>query len=320
MKSVEEKLEALSSLDLGNDPKRGQDALKAALGDRHYRVVAKAAELGAERMFYDLDPLLREAYRRFLHDPVKRDPNCVAKRAIARALVALECNNVAFFLEGARYRQMEPVWGGSVDSAIDVRNSCAMGLVATGYPRALHELTQLLNDSEARARQGAVRAIACGNPREAELLLRFKVLIGDPEPEVVGECFTGLLSVAPEECLPFVAQYLSSADEAIGELAALALGESRLAGALASLQKAWESELIATDFRVLVRAAALHRSDAAFDWLVSIVAQSEVSLGEATLEALAMYKHNARLTNRLKDALAGRNDRRLNDCFSRLWS
>ncbi len=54
-----------------------------------------------------------------------------------------------------------------------------------------------------------MRAISCGYPREAEALLRFKVLVGDENPEVLGECFTGLLAIAPEECLALVASNLS---------------------------------------------------------------------------------------------------------------
>ncbi|MET0661309.1 MAG: hypothetical protein ABW110_24490 [Steroidobacteraceae bacterium] len=34
---------------------------------------------------------------------------------------------------------------------------------------------------------GAVRALACAKPNEAEVLLRFKVLVGDAEPEVIGD-------------------------------------------------------------------------------------------------------------------------------------
>ncbi len=320
-KSIDEKLEALSNLDLGNDPKRDQEALKMALSDANYRIVAKAADLSGEQLLYDMDPLLRDAYQRLLQDPVKRDPTCFAKRAIARALVALDCANVAFFLEGLRYRQMEPTWGGSVDTAVDVRNSCAMGLVACGYSRALHEVTLLLNDSEARARQGAVRAIACGIPREAELLLRLKILLGDSEPEVIGECFAGLLSAAPDESVAFVEEYLSNSDAAVCEHAALALGESRRADALACLQKAWDNRLVAPEFRrALIRAVALHRSDAAFDWLIAILARDNASLAEATLEALAIYKHNDALANRIKVALEGRKDGKLNESFARLWA
>jgi hypothetical protein len=184
-----------------------------------------------------------------------------------------------------------------------------MGLVASGYSRALIELTALLNDPEAAARSGAVRAIACGNPREAELLLRAKVLAGDSEPQVLGECFTGLLSVAPDESVAFVAAYLAHGDEQLGELAALALGESRVEAALLPLKEAWDGVLVGDAFRqALLRAAAAHRSEAAFDWLLEIVAEARVPVAEAVVEALAPYKHNVRLMQRLGSALGARGD------------
>ncbi|HEX7238317.1 MAG TPA: HEAT repeat domain-containing protein, partial [Gammaproteobacteria bacterium] len=219
-----------------------------------------------------------------------------------------------------RYRQLEPVWGGTADTAVDVRASCAMGLVASGYARALVELTALLNDSDAAARIGAVRAIACGNPREAELLLRAKALAGDAEPQVLGECFTGLLAVAPDESLKFVAGYLAHADEAVRELAALALGESRLEAALAPLKEAWGGVLVGEEFRrTLLRAAAANRSEAAFDWLLSIVAESRVPVALEVVETLAIYNRNAKLAQRLEAALTERGERELLDRFAALW-
>ena len=211
-----------------------------------------------------------------------------------------------------RYRQHEPVWGGTADTAVDVRASCAMGLVASGYPRALVELTALLNDADAGARLGGVRAIACGNPREAELLLRAKALGGDAEPQIVGECFTGLLAVAPEESIPFVAGYLAHADGALRELAALALGESKLDGALRPLKDAWGEVLVGEEFRhALLCAAAAHRSEAAFDWLLEIVVDARGPIAAAVIEALAPYKHNAKLMQRLESALTVRGDKAL---------
>jgi hypothetical protein len=137
----ESKLEALNGIDATADRAAQSATIKPFLGDKHFRVVAKAANLTGERSLLELIPDLLSAYARFLVDPVKRDPNCIAKGAIARALVTLGCDDVGFFLEGSRYRQPEPVWGGSADTAIDVRCSCAMGLVATGYSRAVQELT-----------------------------------------------------------------------------------------------------------------------------------------------------------------------------------
>ena len=307
--NVDEELAALDELP---DERAAKIAtLQRALAG-HYRIAAKAARSAEDALLYELVPALKSAYARFLVKPLKQDPNCYAKRALARALVALDCHDVDFLLGGLRYQQLEPVWGGTADTAVDVRASCAMGLVASGYPRALVELTALLNDADAGARLGGVRAIACGNPREAELLLRAKALGGDAEPQIVGECFTGLLAVAPEESIPFVAGYLAHADGALRELAALALGESKLDGALRPLKDAWGEVLVGEEFRhALLRAAAAHRSEAAFDWLLEIVVDARGPIAAAVIEALAPYKHNAKLMQRLESALTVRGDKAL---------
>jgi hypothetical protein len=304
--NVDEELAALD--DLPGERAARVETLQRALAG-HYRIAAKAARAAEDALLYELIPSLKSSYARFLDKPLKQDPNCFAKKALARALVALDCNDVEFLLDGVRYRQLEPVWGGTADTAVDVRSSCAMGLVASGYSRALVELTALLNDADAGARLGAVRAIACGNPRESELLLRAKALGGDAEPQVIGECFTGLLAVAPETSIPFIAAYLAHADDALRELAALALGESRLDGALHPLKEAWNGVLVGEEFRsALLRAAAAHRSEAAFDWLLEIAAEARVPVAMAVIEALAPYKHNARLMQRLTSALTERGD------------
>ena len=293
-------------------------ALHRALAG-HCRVAARAARVAEDALLYELIPSLESSFAHFLDKPLKSDPSCLAKKAIARALVALDASNVDFFSNGLRYRQLEPVWGGTADTAADVRASCAMGLVASGYPRALVELTALLNDPDPTARMGAVRAIACGNPREAELLLRSKALAGDAEPQVLGECFTGLLGVEPDESLKFVAGYLTHADEAVRELAALALGESRLDAALVPLKEAWDGVLVGEEFRrALLRAAAAHRSEAAFDWLLEILAEARVSVAVTVIEALAPYKHNSRLMQRLESVVTERGDKALSEQLAAL--
>lgn len=280
------------------------------LADKHFRVVAKAATVAGERALPELTPDLQTAYARFLDDPVKRDPNCIAKGAIARALVNLGCDDVDFYLAGIRYVQLEPVWGGSADSAIDVRCSCALGLVNTGYSRAIHELTALLNDKEPRARTGAAHAISCGNPKEAEAVLRLKVLVGDAEAEVIGECFTGMMSIAPLECLPFVASYLTGENESIRDLAALALGECRNPKVVEYLRAAWDACGALGEFPVvLIRAAALNRTEPAFDWLIAIIELGAQRHADAAVEALAVYERNTKLSERVEQALARRKAR-----------
>jgi hypothetical protein len=44
--------------------------------------------------------------------------------------------------------------------------------------------------------------------------------------------------------------------------------------------------------RVLLCAVALHRSDAAFDWLLSIAQREERQAAAQAIEALAIYRHN----------------------------
>lgn len=312
---------ALADLDgLTGDRAAHAAPLTAALAHKHYRVVAKAARLAADGLHYDLVPALQAAYSRFLEKLPKSDPVCYAKKAVVRALVALDCDDAEFFLAGLQLKQMEPVWGGQADTAADVRASCAMGLVGSGFARALVAITALLYDPEPDARVGAVRAAAYGNPREAELLLRSKILAGDAEPAILGECFTALLSVQPEDSLAFVAPYLKHSDAALRELAALALGESRTPGALEPLQHAWVEAVVADEYRsVLIRAAAAHRSEAAFDWLLAIAADARRAVAEEVIEALAHYKHNARLAEKLAALLKERGEASLEDAFKKLW-
>lgn len=78
--------------------------------------------------------------------------------------------------------------------------------------------------------------------------------------------------------------------------------------------------LLPADFRrVLLRAAAMHRSEPAFDWLVSLVEGSSPHVVEEVVETLATYKSNVKLAARLNDALARCSDRALQVKFAELW-
>ena len=302
-------LDTLNALDPVAPRAEQVSALAKGLGDRHFLVVARAATLSGERLLHELIADLLTAYGRFLHDPIKRDPACKAKQSIARALVNLQCLDIAFYRAGIRYRQLEPVWGGRADTATDLRCSCAMGLAASGHLRAVAELTGLLNDPEVPVRVGAARAISCGNPYEAEAVLRLKGQIGDQEPEVLGECFSALLAIQPEYSLPFVAEYLRGKDPALQEYAALALGESRLPEAFQLLREAWDDVVDAEGRSALIRATALHRSEPAFEWLLDIIENGTPKLAGAAAEALAVYERNTRLVERVNAAKARRKNR-----------
>ncbi|WP_295383875.1 hypothetical protein [uncultured Thiodictyon sp.] len=296
------------------------EILRPALADPHYRLVAAAAGYAGDGLHYGLEPDLIAAFRRLADLPHTQDPQCTAKGAIARALVALDSPDVAFFLAGIRLRQLEPAWGGSQDTAIDCRVTCAVGLAATAYPRALPELTRLLADPEPRVRAGAMEAIACCEPIAAESVLRTKAQAGDAEPEVAGACLLALLRLDAAPCAAFVGEFLDRDDATLRELAALALGESRLPEALAQLRQRWDAAPYkGRTQQVLLKGAVLHRSEAAFDWLLALVADGERRIAELVLRELAMYRGNDRLRGRLADALARRGDEDLTALFQRVW-
>lgn len=305
----EEKLQALGQLPPDAERALQNQAVCSALSDPHYRVVARAATIAGERALHERIPDLVAAWPRFIQDGAKRDPQCLAKSAITGALLALECSDVPFWLDAMHCRQLEPVWGGTTDTAVDVRRNSAMGLVNTGHRRAIVELTTLLDDPERDVRAGAARAISCGDPLAAEAVLRFKALTGDRDPEVLGECFTALLAIEPEKSLPLVASQLRHKDDAVRDFAALALGESRLPQALDHLIAAWNDAYLAPALRsVLARAAALLRTEAAFDWLVGLIEKGRAVDADIAADALSVYQRNAPLMQRLKAAREARKD------------
>ncbi|WP_242475337.1 hypothetical protein [Thiohalocapsa halophila] len=304
--------EAPAALLRALDEQPSAQLLREALAHTHYRVLARAAEAAGDSLHYALEPALMDAFRRLAALDHKADPGCLAKGALARALVALDCLDADCFRSGLRLRQPEPVWGGQVDTAADVRASCAMGLAASGAAGALRELVDLLADPEHRARSGAVRAIGCTEPGAAEAVLRTKALLGDPEAEVIDECFRTLLALAPDTAPPFVARWLDdpgSADPALAELAALALGESKLDAAVALLRARWEAEpLRGRRPQVLLRAAALARTPAALDWLLGLAADAERTTVRQVIAELSVHRGQRRLRSALHECLLARGD------------
>lgn len=318
--AVEAKLVELEQIPGLSDATEIAQRLTAALGHRHYRVVAKAADLCVEKLAYDLAPALVNAYQRFVHDPVTTDKTCRAKRAIVRALYELDYDDTSFYCDAIGYRQLEPVWGGSVDTAVEMRCSAALGLAATGYPRAAIELLELLNDPEWLARAGAVRAIALLNPLQAEIVLRGKVLQGDEAPEVIGECFGALLSIEPQESLALVARYLREAPADVQEMAALALGDSRLDEAFDVLRLYWEEGALSSALcRILLRAMALSRHSRAYDFLLARIEADSAETAAAAVAALAIYRHNDELRARVQAAATRRPEPQIAQAFEETW-
>ncbi len=289
--------------------------LRPYLRHKSNLVVAKAAKLAGVFEMPELQPELVSAFERFMRDPVKTDRGCAAKTEIARALEALGAAEAAVFLAGIHHVQMEGSFGPSVDTAPALRAACAMGLVHMNHPDAVLEIVTLLMDREADARIGAVRALAYSGRPESVPLLRLKVLQPDPSIDVLGECFTTLLALAPGTSVDFVTPYLDAPDAAVAEAAALALGESHDVAAIEALKGRWRSFVPEPLRGALLTGLVLARAESAFAFLFSLIETSSEQIAAEVIAALALYRHDDRVHSRVATLVTSRQSKVLQTAF-----
>jgi len=292
-----------------------RDELLRALGHQNNVIIARAADImGRSGDTNFIQPLLERAERLF-GQGTDADKQCRGKEAIVTALDALGNTWEAIYLRGIRWVQMEPVFGGRADTAANLRGLCVQALARMDHPDAHFELETLLVDREMPARVAAVNALTYLGDEKSELLLRFKALIGDEEPPVAAACFAGLLTIAPERSVPFVAGFLTSADSDLAERAALALGESRLPEAFAALRRCWEDLVDFTFRKTLLLAIGLVRSEESFNFLLAVVRDEGRSAALRALEALAIYAAEERRREQIREAVEASGDAKVREAY-----
>ncbi len=318
--TLKERLDQLSALRDDPDSSATLEQLKKALAGKESLLAARAARVAGDLGKVELVPEMLAAFDRFMVDAAETDKGCHAKTEIAKALVAMETESpaTALFRRGLGHVQLEGAWGGPVDVAIELRANCALGLANSGHPDTVVELVPLLVDPGFPARLAAARGVAASGRVEAEPVLRLKVLVGDDEPEVLTECLTGLLRLAPERSLEFVEPLLRSGPpsprdrlqgDADGEprlrreAAILALGESRLEEAVPLLRREWERGYDRESRRAVLLALVTSRRESALDFLVSLVADGASADAREAITALAIHRHDAKLRRRVEEAL-----------------
>jgi HEAT repeat protein len=286
-------------------------SLRKALKDPVNLMVAKAAAIAAERQLRELIPDLVRAFDRLGADGARRDPKCWGKAAIARALKELEHRESGLYLRGMTCIQMEAVWGGTVDTADILRGICVLGLVACTDLRreeVLRALIDLSADSAGTVRVEVMRGIA---QMDEPLLLRLKARLGDAAPEVMGQVFDSLLAIEGEEAVKFVAGFLRSGEHR--EEAAMALGSSRLAGAVTVLREVLEESGQLRE--VLLRALSLTRQEEALAFLLEMVRSGRTADAVAGVQALALHPD---LREQVA-AAAGAREEEVREAFRQAW-
>ena len=319
--AFDKKLEALRALRSEPDSPVTLHQIRKALRDRGNYLVSKAASLAAELNLSALIPDLLAAFDRFLLDPVKSDPQCWAKNAIAKALKHLGHHDAQVYLRGIVHIQLEPVWGGRADSAATLRGTCALALVDSdlGDLEILGHLTSGLADPEKPVRIDTATAIAQLARPEGALLLRLKVLLGDPEPEVMGQCFLSLLSLAPQDSIPLVGQFLKASHEGICLEAAGALAQSRELEALEILIGFWRDRLSPQLRSAVVASLAASPLPESAEFLVTIIEQESAALAARAIEALAASRFCAGMRDRVASVVEGKQDANLARTFEQAF-
>jgi len=321
-RTFDRKIEELEALRSAADLASTREQLGKALRDRNNYLVAKGASIAAELNLEDLIPDLLAAYERFFVDPAKTDPQCLAKNGLAKALKALGHRDAQAYLRGIVHVQLEPAWGGRADTAADLRGTCALALTDCRLDdiEILTYLADGLADPETVVRINSASAIQQLNRPEGAVPLRLKLLIGDSEPDVVGQCFASLLSLAPPGTVAFIRRFLQSADASIQLEAASALAQSRDPDAIDAIKEFWEQPLLSLELRrlVLINLGASPVAAAA-EFLLAVIAGESAELAATAIAALATSRFQAEVHARVVALVEGGDNAELKRVFRQKW-
>ncbi len=316
--NLEERLAAVGALRWASEAEakaglRAALSSKGALSPKAALIVERAADLTAELEFEALEDAVAAAFDRFIDAPAKKDPNCRAKTALAKALLRLRTSRDDLLIRGTKVVQMEPGWGGAEDSAAELRGTCVIALANMRHLEASQVAAGLLADKEAGARAGAAAALGVVPSFEATPLLRYKALVGDDDNRVTAEVLGALLSADPEGSVPFVESLLDR-DTVTSDAALIALGESRRDDALDSLLRFTE-RVHDNQRRVAYVSIAIVRSPRALDHLFAQIISGPMEHAVVAVEALGTYRHDAGLRERVAQSVDQRGDRDLARMF-----
>lgn len=303
-RSLDQQVAELRALDTAAPA--GLAKLRAALHGTSGFVVAAAAKLVEDGRLDALVAELAPAFERLCgDDAVKRDPGCRGKLAIARALHGLDHWDDGVFVAGLSIVQLEGF--GRDDTAAELRGLCGLAHAHFGRPDALDVLAGLLADRERTTRLAAAQALGDAGRPDATALLRFKILLGDPEPAVLSACFEALFALAREASYAFVAARLAEHDDR-AEVAALALGGARFADAVEPLIDWCVGATSEQRHRIGYLALALLRAEPATAYLLDAIRANGRRDAVAAARALATFKDDAALIGQIRAAAADQRD------------
>lgn len=324
VRDIERELEELSGLRTLADADVQVRALGKALRDKVNVVVARAAKITGELQIRSLIPDLCTAYDSLFTNPLKSDPKCWGKEALAKALQTLGYADSPPFIKGSRHVQLEPVWGGEEDTAANLRSICSLALLQCldlTREDKLWAVVPLLTEASPSLRRDAALALEIFGGRESALLLRLKARMGDEDLAVAGQVFESLLRIEGAQAVPFVAELMRTARIEMREESALALGASRLPEAVAALQDASAkkpSPPVALE--VIYRALGLSRQETAAKFLLEALRKQRPDDALIALDALKLFLSSADVREEVNSIIQERSEPELVKEWARISS
>lgn len=311
-RDVERELEKISAL--RQTAGCAKDALSEALQDPVNLITARAAKVAADLQLIALGPELIRAYERLFTGGPKKDPQCAAKIAIAKALKELGWTEAAPFLRGVKHVQFEPVWGGQADSAAPLRATCVLALSqCTDIPHGeiVRHAVDAIADPFAVVRSDAVRALAHTGDHTCALLLRMKARLGDEDVRITGEALEASIALDGDAGVALAKEFLDHARDEVQDEAALALGASRHPAAIQALIERWQTVPHSHQSPVILRALGIAREEGANAVLLECLRKRGPEEAVAALDALAGQARNEEMRSLILGAVRERGDERL---------
>jgi HEAT repeat protein len=296
--SVEERVDQLESAGHTPDDPQSAALIEAALADKNWLVVASAADIVARQQLERYQAALTGVWARFADGSAKTDPGCRAKLAALTALDRLEQLDPEPFLPATRYRQLEPVYGGKVETAGPVRVRAVSALLRMHYTDGALIAGELLAEGEREVRAGVAQALGYYGVPGAEALLAHR-LAADQEPAVLSECASALLRLNTDYAVPRLVAWLAHEDVMRREVASVALGQHEDGRAVAALIE-WLAECaLESDIELAVQALGLSRQPRAREFLLQQVAEGSRARARAAVRALSVHRYDTQLRERV---------------------
>jgi len=293
---IEGKVREIEALRREPDSEVVAAQLETWLKQRNNYLVAKAAEVAAAVGSTGLLPQIVEAYDRFVKgDPKKSDPQCWAKIALVKAMKELGNRDPEPYIRGLSVVQLG-AWVAPPhqrdDAATPLRSACAGALLDCVLPEVelLTYLGDLLTDPYKTVRVDAALAIGRAGSGVGIPLLRLKARSGDEEPEVAGQCFVSLLTLAREEAVGFIREFLNGEDPDARVEAAAALAEASLPEAFEAARRAWEDTVDRDVREAILSGLGGSTLESAAEFLFEVY-EEEPGWREKALQALETSRH-----------------------------